>query len=336
MNSRTLFSDYLRVLGVPHTADYSSMRFTSYPPRLALTAIADLLAEYGMEPVETAPCASPTLDGMTLPFVAEMTDGSRMIVAAVDGHTLVTYTHGYTRGEIPESDFLAGWTGRSVAAAGAATGSEPHVGRHRLTEAAAVARRWLLTAGLAFLAVWCFVEHGVYRSWGRIVLTALYGAGLYVSYLLVLKQSGVHSNAADKFCGVIEAHGCGTVLQTRAARLFGLYPWCEVGLAYFSVSLCALLVAPSCARWLAVVSVCCLPYTIWSVTYQKFKAKAWCTMCLTIQALMWVIFIVMLTSGQFAPLLPLTWTPAVLGACYLCVFFSINYLVPKIFDYELS
>ncbi|MDO4320321.1 MAG: vitamin K epoxide reductase family protein [Bacteroidales bacterium] len=331
MNNRTLFSDYLKILGVSHTTDYSSTRFASYPPKLALTAIADLLAEYGMNPIETKENESPSLDGMTLPFAAQLKDGHYTIVTGVDGDAVVLYTKDHRVERVAESDFLAQWNGRSVAAVKTADACEPHLGKHRMAEAAAVARKWLLIAGVAFLAGYCFVAHGIWRSWGQIVLTGLYGLGIYISYLLVLKQSGVQNKTADKICGVIESHGCGTVLETSAAKLFGLYPWCEVGLAYFSVSLAALLVCPECVRWLAAICVCCLPYTVWSVSYQKFKAHAWCTMCLTIQALMWAIFIVMLVSGQFATLLPLTWEPAILIACYLCTFFSINYLVRRFY-----
>lgn len=336
MNNRTFFSDYLKILGVPHTIDYSGTRFTSYPPKLALTAIADLSAEYGMEPIVTKESDSPTLNGMTLPFVAQYKDGHYTIVTGVDGSDVLLYTHNHRSERMPEGDFVAQWNGRSVATVRNDSACEPHLGKHRMVEYASVARKWLLIAGIAFLAVYCFVANGIWRSWGQIVLTGLYAFGLYISYLLVLKQSGAQSKTADKICGVIEQHGCSTVLETSGAKLFGIYPWCEVGLAYFSVSLAALLVCPSCAGWLAAVSVCCLPYTVWSVSYQKFKAHAWCTMCLTIQALMWVIFAVMLVSRQFAPLLPLTWTPAILMTCYLCVFFTINYLTPKIFDYELS
>lgn len=337
MNNRTLFSDYLTLIGVPHTVFYSSERFTSYPPKLALTAIGDLLAEYGVETSETAEGSAPDPASRPLPMVAALKDGRYAIVTVVDtgpaGMTMM-YTRGHRYESIPTREFADSWSGRSISAVKTSGACEPHLGQHRLTAGAYMARRWILALGLAFLAIYCFISNGLYLSWGHVALTALYGTGIYISYLLVLKQSGAHSSAADRMCGLIQSRGCSTVLETKAARLFGLYPWCEVGLAYFSVSLGILLTAPECSRWLAAISVCCLPYTLWSVSYQKWKAHAWCTLCLTIQALMWVIFIVMLASGQFGRLLPLTWTPAVLGACYLCVFFTINYILPQIFDYE--
>ena len=52
--------------------------------------------------------------------------------------------------------------------------------------------------------------------------------------------------------------GCGRVLDDASSKLFGLYPWCEIGLTYFSVSLVTLLVAPEYTRWLAAFAVCCL------------------------------------------------------------------------------
>lgn len=334
MTDRNLFTDYLSALGVAHTEAYSRRRFTSYPHKLALMAVGDLLSEYGVRVSELQ--ASPGRDPgeLGLPAVAALSDGSNVIVlGTADGN--VRLRGRSRRAETMSSaDFAKQWTGAAVWGVPEPGAGEPHLGRHRFVEAMSVAQRAALVAGVVFLAAYCFVEHGVYRSWARTALVGLYGAGVYVTWLLVLKYHGVHSGAAEKICGVIQRGGCGRVLDDSSSKLFGLYPWCEIGLTYFTVSLTALLVWPSCARWLAAFSVCCLPYTVWSVTYQKFKIHAWCTMCLTVQALMWAIFIVMAAGGQFGRLLPVPWSAVALVVCYVTAFLGLHRLADMVTAYE--
>lgn len=334
MADRNLFTDYLDILGVPHTARYSRRRFVSYPHKMALTAVGDLLAEYGVLPHDIPACDAPDLSKLDTPAVAALKDGSYCIVTGVgDGKVRLKMRDG-SRPERPAADFVGDWTGAAVWGTPQEGAEEPHLGRHRFEETMCVAQKIVFWVGLAFIAVFLFISHGVYLSWGQTTLCALYGAGIYISYLLILKDNGVHSGAADRMCGIIQRHGCGTVLADSSSKLFGLYPWCEIGLTYFSVSLAALLLFPGCARWLAAFSVCCLPYTVWSVTYQKFKIHAWCTLCLTVQTLMWVIFIVMLLSGQFHYLLPVPLYAVALVLTYIVTFLGLHRLVGQLNFYE--
>lgn len=115
------------------------------------------------------------------------------------------------------------------------------------------------------------------------------GVGLTLSILLMLKNNGVHTRAADSVCGILQRTGCNRVMDAGGTFL-GIFHWSEVGVAYFSVSLAALMLFPETLPWLAVINVCCLPYTLWSVSYQHFKAHAWCTLCLGVQLTLWLLF----------------------------------------------
>ena len=43
MAAPTLFTTYISMLGVPHTATYSNLEYKSYPTKLAYMAFMDLL-----------------------------------------------------------------------------------------------------------------------------------------------------------------------------------------------------------------------------------------------------------------------------------------------------
>lgn len=336
MNNRTLFSDYLDILGIPHTEEYSSERFIAYPPKLALIGIEDLLREYHVDVVRMKPNDSKNLSECKIPFVAQLVDGHYVIVTSVAGNNVTYHSRSLKMIKEPVDIFMEKWNGASVWGTKTEESGETQLMQHRLKKISKYFERWFLILSVVFMVVYGFVNNRLYDSWVTVVLPVLYGLGIYVCYLLVLKQSHVHSDTADSVCGIIQKNGCGTVLDTDASRLFGIYPWCEIGLSYFTVSEIAILLYPQCVNYLAIISVCCLPYTLWSVAYQKFKIGAWCTLCLTIQALMWVIFIVFLLGGEFRNLLPVKVDALILLLAYASTLFIFNWLIPIIFRYELS
>lgn len=336
MNNRTLFSDYLTFLDIPHTEAYSCERFTAYPPKLAIIGIADLLHEYGAYVVRTKPSEDKDLKMYDGPFVAQLNDGHFVIVTSIDDKGVTYQSKSLKVVTVPQDEFLKRWNGASVIGKKTAKSEETQYLNHKLGCMAKSFEKWFVIACVAFLVIYGYFNNRLYDSVASMILPFLYGFGIYICYLLVLKQSHVQSDAADSVCGIIQKNGCGTVLDTSASKLFGLFPWCEIGLAYFTVSEVAILLYPQCVNYLAIISVCCLPYTLWSVSYQKLKIHAWCTLCLTIQALMWIIFFVFLFGGEFKNLLPIKMDALILLMAYGCALFIFNWLIPIIFKYELS
>ncbi len=338
MARNTLFSNYLHELGVPHTESYSSSRFEAYPRKLALAGVEDLLDEYKVDSVRyrSGECR---LSSLNVPFIAESKDQGYVIVTSVDENAgMIDYlANPRRRGRMTIKDFEAKWTGDALTANKTDASAEPDLREHRFRNASELFCKWGLVAIAIGLVAFWFVDNGIWRNWGDVVTLALYGCGIYVTYLLVLKDSHVDSGAADKVCGLVQKNGCSTVLANGSASLFGLFPWCEIGAAYFIVSFLAMLVGGRVgALWLPWIALCCLPYTVWSVAWQKFKIHAWCTLCLCVQTLFWLIAIAYFISGDYTNPLPFDWAAAALFVSYIGAFMAIHRIVPLLFRYERS
>lgn len=318
----TLFSEYLSLLKVPHTRKYSNRRFLEYPPRVAFDGVSDLLDEYNVTYKIYNNVDSAGLGSIPAPFVAKMKDGC-IIVTKVTPDEVVSEAYGKST-SLPIAKFMEEWTGTALSATPGKDSREPDVSFHRFSDFTAVADRIVLAAAVAFLAVWFATGSGVFSRWATGVLFFVYAAGIYVCHLLMLKEYHVDSHAADNVCKIIQREGCSTVLHDKGSALFGVYPWCEIGQAFFSVSFLALILAPAAWPYLALISVCCLPYTVWSVSYQKFKVHAWCTLCLTVQSLFWVTFLVCLFGGMFAGIFPLSTPFWLLLTGYVAAFLFIH------------
>lgn len=224
------------------------------------------------------------------------------------------------------ADFQKAWSGIALIAYPDAQSIEPDYAKHRFRSAIALGKKIILALSALILFLVAFLRDGLELHWWETLIVVFDLAGLYVTWQLMLKSVHIHTKSADKICGVLQEGGCDTVLEQKASTFYGIFGWSEVGLAYFSISLISLLIFPDAAGWLAVLNACCLPFSFWSIWYQKFRIKAWCTMCVTVQALLWLIFFANLAGGAFLRISG-GWIPAVCLVCaYAMALFGINAL----------
>ena len=84
---------------------------------------------------------------------------------------------------------------------------------------------------------------------------------------------------------------CNAILSSNAAQVASWLSWSEVGFFYFVGGFVALLINPNSMFILWGIGAIALFYTFWSIYYQAFVAKQWCTLCLSIQMLFIVEFL---------------------------------------------
>lgn len=127
---------------------------------------------------------------------------------------------------------------------------------------------------------------------------------VYTGCLLILKLTGlgisiqivkIEMNREDGFIQqVCQKSDCHKVLHSKAAHLLPWLSMGDMGMIYFSSTLltlfCSLTLNSPEATYslLSLFSFAALPYTLYSVYYQRFKAKAWCPFCLSVMAIFWL------------------------------------------------
>lgn len=323
----SILGDWLTLLGVPHTAGYTDKRFSSMPFK-TLFGMTKLMEEYGVKTQGYRLTDRSELANLTPPFIA-VTHAGLVIVTGVSDKSVCYMTQG-VKETIPADDFNEVWNGDVVLAFPSAEAKEPDYCEHARIEWCMKAKKWVLLCGAVLLFAYFFITRGLYSDWSTVALSAIDIFGLYITYLLVQKSANIHSKAADRVCGVIQEGGCDKILATDASKFFGLFGWSEVGFAYFSVSLLAMLFFPSSLPSLALCNLICLPFSFWSVWYQRFRAHHWCTLCLCVQASLWLLFFCYLFGGWLKMAFPVQLTFVVLGVAYVTVMLAINALMPLI------
>ncbi len=110
--------------------------------------------------------------------------------------------------------------------------------------------------------------------------------GMMLATQQILGQSDQNNSLVQKLCNTSKKTSCQTVLDSKASKLFGWLSLSELGLVYFAGGFFVLLISsfsvvsiqiPTFLAWLSALA---LPYTLFSVYYQKFVVKQWCPLCL--------------------------------------------------------
>lgn len=327
MASGTLFSDFLEQLEVRHTLDYSNRQFEQMPFK-SLFGLSKLLSQYGVDNEALRLSDKSEIAKLPVPFLAG-TGGGFVIVTSVS-HDRISYLTQGVAEEAPLDEFTKAWCGVALLAYPDEKSVEPGYAAHARDLFIAKAKKWVLAAGIVVLFLYLFISNGLYAHWSTVGIAAIDIFGLWLTYMLVQKSLKIENHAADRVCGVLQAGGCDSVLEMKASKFFGIFGWSEVGFSYFSVSLLTLLMFPQWCCYLAVCNLCCLPFTFWSIWYQKFRAKVWCTLCVSVQASLWLLFFCYLGGGWFKGVFPLRIEFFVLGLTYLTVLLGLNRVLPLI------
>ncbi len=326
----SLIGDWLTVIGVPHTLSYSkerekNMAFKSW------FGLSRVLSEYGVDSEAYFLSDKDRLTEVKPPFILHTAgaEGGNVIVTRIDGERVDYLSLGESKTTtLPK--LLAAWDGNIFVSYPKEGAAEPELGLHRRLEFFTKSKKWVMALCGLFLLVYAFIFNGLYKDVSAYFIAAIDIAGLYVTYLLVQKSLKIKNKKADRFCGVLQKGGCDDILETSASKFFGLFGWSEVGFAYFSVSLAALLMFPSALPSLALCNICCLPFTFWSIWYQRFRAKRWCTLCVTVQCSLWLLFFSYLFGGWVKQIFPISPDFLVLGAAYLGTMLLLNALMPLV------
>ena len=323
-----IFTTFLDLVGVKYTDSFSLQYFNEHPHKYNLFGLSSMLKDYGIENVGIKISDKNEIRSIQPPFIAH-TGNDFAVVETIDKDN-IRFVEGNKRIKIPLDEFIKIWTGYALIAEPCKTSKEPDYEIHSRKELFHNLRKVTILIILAFLFAFAFISNKSYLYSGVVLLMIINAVGIYISYLLILKQLHIQSNYADRLCSLFKYNDCNNILESDAAKLFGVIGWSEVGLGYFISNLIILCFLPLFIPCLLLINILCLPYSFWSIWYQKFKAKQWCPLCLGVMLLLWGIFITGMGFGFIDLSVISFWELAIAGSIYMISILIINMLIPVI------
>lgn len=322
---------FLEKLDVKHTRWFATKFYQEHPHKYSLWGLSNMLSAYGVENAGVRlPDKKDFLLQKEVPFIAYVS--SDFVVVDQVGENDVHYLWRGENIKTTIDKFSDLWSGVALIADPDEKSIEPDYNENRKKDAFFSIQHNTLVFSVIALVGTLFYLNGLFHSLGEIVSLFINLSGCYVGSLLLMKQTNINSSYADKMCSLLQKQGsCNDVLESDAARLGGVISWSEVGTAYFVSNVIVLLCMPQFLSYLAVINLFTLPYTIWSIWYQKVIAKQWCTLCVVVQGLLWLLFFTNLFAG-FIEIPHVTFPTLVMVGCV----YLIPYLLLSILVYHLA
>lgn len=285
MDGLKIVENYLRLLGVGFTTSYLRRRMKVISSADSMLGLAAILSEYNISN-RCVKVADEDLLRIGRPFITIRNGGFMVVQPAENGEVTVTDSSGKSE-VISGAAFAEGWCRVVLVGTPSEKSHEPELQEHQHDERVARILRVVAVSACIVLLV-AGIVYNPDGGWLRYMIGLLSVVGLYISYMLLQKDLDIPNRVADRICGIIKENSCDEVTQSAGAELFGVLHLSEIGAAYFSVNLLVMLYMPEMCNVVFAISLCALPFTLWSVWYQKFRAHAWCALCLCTVVLLWI------------------------------------------------
>ncbi len=285
MDNLMVIKSYLQLLRVPFTIPYLKKRMEVIPFADSMLGLAAMLSEYNISN-RCVRVSDEDLVRLDSPFIT-IRNGDFLVVRPAENGEVTVMDSGGKSEVISCADFIEGWSRVVLVGTPSEKSHEPELQQHQHDERISKILKFVAVVACAVIAV-AAVVYIPGGGWLRYVIGLLSVAGVYISYMLLQKDLDIPNRVADRICGIIKENSCNDVTQSKGAELFGALHLSEIGAAYFSVNLLVMLFMPHVWNAVFAISLCALPFTLWSVWYQKFRVHAWCALCLCTVALLWI------------------------------------------------
>ena len=327
-----VFIALLSALKVEHTVEFSNSYYNQHPHKDNLFGLSQMLSEYGIENIAVKIEEDNKYNDifqLSVPFIAQV-DGNFVVVSSI-AKKRVDYVWRNTNITLPIAKFCLSWSGVALLAATTERSGEPNYKENHRKELLFKTQKTIISIAITCIIISALVSKNVYSSnWGYILLLLFNFTGVLACYLLIMKQMHINNTYADKVCSLFKKGDCNDVLETSAAKPLGIISWSAIGYGYFLSNFIIILFCPNYISLLALINICVLPYSFWSIWYQKYRAKQLCSLCLIVQILLWIIFIINWVNGFIVwdgfSFIDILFT----GGLYLISILSINMLMNKL------
>lgn len=298
MKNEEIVKVLLKELHIPFTLGYVRELFNEMPYSESLWAIHKVLERYNIKNTSYRINDKHDISLIRLPFIAE-TDSGFVIVSNILNDE-ITYKQSNAIQKCHKMDFISKWTGVVLEFSSNIEAEEPSFERHNRIERSIMYVRILVVLCFLVLFGGSILHCTKSSNCSLIIISILLNSiGLGLSYLLLNKQLHISNKVARQLCGLFPKGNCSEIGNDNV-RVIGFWTLCEIGLTYFSLNIIALIAFPIVMiQIMPVLSVFTLPFTIWSIIYQKIRLKEWCPLCIYVIIVLWMQFLVYLCMGVF-------------------------------------
>lgn len=275
-----IIHEFLQSLHIYHSRHFLNELRQSMPYSFGFHEIKTILEQYG---VKTIGLQYEDKINANLPLPAILHMGSTFVVCKdIKDENIIFSTEG-TLTQRSISDFCEHWTGKALIIKEIDRGGEPNLIKNLFIDLVnEYSIVFIFILPILFLKA--YNEQCIISSI-NLPLFLLDIFGIIFCIILLQKQNNNTHRFGDKICSLIKNHNCDNVITTKAAKIFDILSWAEIGFAYYYSRLLFSMVDN--ITKLNLISLVAILFSVWSVWYQKVVVKSLCTLCLCVLFILW-------------------------------------------------
>jgi uncharacterized membrane protein len=298
-NQVLILYELLKSLGAKVTIATIDDILHEHPDYPSFLSITDSLEKWNVDSLAIQTSADK-LDEIPVPFITSFKQGYFIAVASVNKSEIkIIDENGYKK-VLDKDWFLKQWTETIVVVEANEKSGETFYKKKFNQSLLKSIGYTLLPITFLIAILWPFINGTAGIVPTAYLLLKLFG--FTVSLLLLWYDIDKGNPLLKQICSGIQKANCNAVLNTKAASLFGILTWSEVGFLYFAGGL--LFVAftgiNETLPLLSGLSLLAFPYIFFSIYYQWKVVKQWCVLCLLVQSVLLLETILVLTGTQIS------------------------------------
>jgi len=301
-NCERITAEFCKLINVAIPFKKIRQELEQHPDYPSLLSINDILNEYDVEtlpiniiPKDVAKLQAPVIAQIKVDYTTYFT-----VISRISNET-VTFFHpvkeSYTT--ISLNAFCNIFTNIVLIAENNSESNRPISSKDFQSGFIGAFRIGIIPFLVFFYCTFSIIAHGKTAIW-PVCFTLVSFLGVLVGTLLLIYELDQYNPTLKQICSLGKKTNCGAVLNSKASKIFGI-SWSTIGFSYFVGNLIALLADNidslpilSILSWINLIA---LPYILFSVYYQANVAKQWCVLCLSIQIILFLQFVIALKGG---------------------------------------
>jgi len=301
----------LKAYGVSITQHTIKQTINTHPELLSMQCISDALDSWKVKHT-VVKLTLEKLRTLDIPVIVHLKKGEYVWVTQITDSKVHFWSAFGKKGNKSHEHFEKEWSGVALAIEDVEEAGEPNYREVRRKEIKENIIRYFFAGGcmalVTILTYFSWKNDSVLPLLPKLLLLLVNAAGCYISYTLILQENCQAKRLVQKFCKAGAHNDCNKVTTSQYSKLFGLFSWAELGLAYFSAAILWVILAPVSAHWISPLwwlFLAPLPLTVWSLFTQAFFIRKWCLFCCAIVLLLWVNAGILYFSLPFGCVFPI-------------------------------
>lgn len=293
----------IRYFGIKITYETTRELIKSDPDYPSLKSICNFLNNQGIINYALR-LEESDLFGLDRPFLAHINDkGWKIILIYSIRNMRVIYIDSLKGKRIMNiQDFLKIWDGVILITEANATKGQIDYQSKKANEIIRNTIIYIVFATIFFIVLygifWNIAEVSGKLNTVRVSIIFIHILGLVFSLFLFQNELNINTYVTNKLCHISANSDCEAVTKSAVSRIFGNVTWADVGIIYFSyglivLSLCRGINSISLIKFFSILTI---PFPIFSILYQWLKIKKWCPLCLSVQIILMIECIILMSS----------------------------------------